>query len=90
MKVLIQNYVLSRMPHGSQIPESSGLIDRCGNNFDICDGAFGLLFPLDGMCQLINKNLGFMSQEKGRFSVMQLTDIPQSSFFPISIAARHL
>lgn len=81
------------MPYGSQIPESpdiQNLIDRCGNNFDICDGAFGLLFPLDGMCQLINKNMGFISQEKGRFSIMQLIDIPQSSFFPISIAARLL
>ena len=43
---------------------------------------FGLVFNLDDVCKLINKNMGYMSQEKGRFSFTYLTDIPQSSFFP--------
>lgn len=40
-----------------------------------------LVFHWDEVCKLTNKNMGYMKQEKGRFSFSYLTDIPQSSFF---------
>lgn len=75
------------MPLGSQIPESSGLIDvEITSIYEMV--LFGSLFHLDEMCKLINKNVGYMSQEKERFSVMQLTDTPPKvllSLCPIAV-----
>lgn len=61
------------MPHGSQIPEFSVLIDVEITLIYVVV-LFEFVFHVDGMCKLINKNTGYMSQEK-RFSVTQLTDI---------------
>lgn len=80
-KVLVQNSLLSQMPLGSQIPESSCLIDVEITPIYMTV-VFGFLFHLDGMCKTINKNVGYRSQEKERFSVMQLTDTPPKFFFP--------
>lgn len=87
-KVLIQNYLLSQMSHGSQILESSDLIDVEMTLIYVVV-LNGLVFHWDEVCKLTNKNMGYMKQEKGRCSFSYLTDIPQSSFFsPCSIVAR--
>lgn len=81
-KVLVQNSLLSQMPLGSQIPESSFFTDvEITSIYTMV--LFGFLFHLDRVCELINKNVGSMGQEKERFSVVQLTYIPPTkSFFP--------
>ena len=89
-KVLVQNSFLSQMPLGSQIPKSSFLIDVEITSINMTV-LFGFLFHLDGMCKLINKNMGYMGQEKERFSVVQLTDTrPAKVLFSLCpTAARH-
>lgn len=65
-KVLVQNYLLSQMPHGSQIPESSGLIEVEITLISMMI-LFESVFHLEGMYKRINKNMGYMSQGKERF-----------------------
>lgn len=55
---------MSRMSQSGQTLR----FDRCGNNFGICDGAFWIIISLgwNGMCNLINKNTGYIEAGKGK------------------------
>lgn len=63
-KLLIQNYLLSQMSHGSQILESSDLIDVEMTLIYVVV-LNGLVFHWDEVCKLTNKN-GLHETGKGK------------------------
>lgn len=60
------------------------IIDSCGNNFGICDGAFWIIISLgwNGMCNLINKNTGYIEAGKGKIFCYAVNWYSPEFYFP--------